>query len=154
MTGRRVAVSTQEKNPRSAVIRTVLVAVFALFPLLNCALLVIMDELQPYVGSLPAWVFPALNGALVAVTVLIGICTRVLAIPGVNAWLRRYAKWLAPEDKAQTPTDPALTDEYHVASRDGLTTYDGGKITVHPSVDGYFSTPIDVAGDTSLDPDK
>ena len=118
MTGRRVAVSTQEKNPRSAVIRTVLVAVFALFPLLNGALLVIMDELQPYVGSLPAWVFPALNGALVAVTVLIGICTRVLAIPGVNDWLRRYAKWLAPEDKAQTPADPELTEDYHLATRD------------------------------------
>lgn len=117
MTGRRVAVSTQEKNPRSAVARTVLVAVFALFPILNATLLVIMDELQPYVGQLPAWVFPALNGVLVAVTVLIGICTRVLAVPGVNAWLRRYAKWLAPEDKQAPPADPALTDEFHEVNR-------------------------------------
>jgi len=118
VTGKRVAVSTQEKNPRSAVARTVLVAVFALFPILNAALLVIMDELQPYVGQLPAWVFPALNGVLVAVTVLIGICTRVLAVPGVNDWLRRYAKWLAPEDKQDPTADPNLTDEFHEVNRD------------------------------------
>lgn len=117
MTGRRVAVSGQEKNPRSAVARTVLVAVFALFPILNGALLVIMDELQPYVGQLPAWVFPALNGVLVVVTVLIGICTRVLAIPGVNVWLRQNARWLSPEDKHPAAEPPSDDGEWEPARR-------------------------------------
>lgn len=106
MTGRRVALSGQEKNPRSAVARTVFVAVLALFPILNAALAVIIAELQPYQVNLPAWLFPALNGILVATAVLMGIFTKVMALPGVNAWLRKYVPWLSPEDKHPAPAEP------------------------------------------------
>ncbi|MCY0905466.1 hypothetical protein [Arthrobacter sp. H14-L1] len=74
-------------------------AVVALVPLLNGVLPIIIETLKPYEGYVPGWVFLALNGALGAVTVLIALVTRILAIPGVNVWLRRYAPWLAPENK-------------------------------------------------------
>lgn len=99
MSGDHAAVSTQEKNPRSAVVRTVVVAVLVLFPSLNIALGIIVEEMEPYSASVPGWVFGILNGAIAATAVLLGIGTRILAIPGVNAWLREHAAWLAPEGK-------------------------------------------------------
>lgn len=98
--GEHVALSTQERNPRSAVLRTVLVAAVALFPLLNGALKVLVEELEPYRANLPDWLFVALNIAITVVVVLIGVFTRVMAIPGVNDWLRKYVPLFAPEDKA------------------------------------------------------
>ncbi|WP_284986953.1 hypothetical protein [Arthrobacter sp. fls2-241-R2A-172] len=89
--------STQERNPRSAVLRTVF-AVVALVPLLNGVLLATVEALKPYEVYLPAWVFPALNGILVAIAALTALVTRVLAVPGVNDWLRKYLPILAPED--------------------------------------------------------
>lgn len=99
MAGRR-ALSTQERNPRSAVIRTVLVAAVALFPLLNVALKIVVEELEPYRVSLPEWLFAALNVSITVVVVIIGIFTRVMAIPVVNEWLRKYVPLFAPEDDA------------------------------------------------------
>ena len=90
--------STQERNPRSAVARTVLAAVVAAFPLLNGVLLVALEVLKPYELHLPGWVFLWLNGALAVVTALTALFTRILAVPGVNDWLRRYLPIFAPED--------------------------------------------------------
>lgn len=92
--------ATQERNPRSAVFRTILAAVVGLFPLLNGILVITIDLLKPYEVHLPGWVFLGLNGALVAATVLAAWVTRVLAIPGVNEWLRKYRvlSWFTPED--------------------------------------------------------
>ncbi|MBT8162784.1 MULTISPECIES: hypothetical protein [Arthrobacter] len=104
-----IPASTQEKNPRSAVLRTVLAAVIALFPLLNLVLAVVIDQLKPYQVNLPGWVFLWLNGALAVVTVITALATRILAIPGVNDWLRKYAPAFAPEDKITVPTSVAST---------------------------------------------
>ena len=92
--------ATQETNPRSAVLRTVLAAAVALFPLLNGILAAVIDALRPYEVHLPAWVFLALNGTLVAATALAALVTRVLAVPGVNDWFRKYKvlRWFTPED--------------------------------------------------------
>lgn len=97
------ALSTQERNPRSAVLRTVLVAAVALFPLLNGALKIVVEELEPYRVSLPEWLFVALNVAIAVTVVLMGIFTRVMAVPGVNEWLRKYVPLFAPEDTASAP---------------------------------------------------
>lgn len=93
-----VALSTQERNPRSAVIRTVFAAVVAGFPLINGALLITNAELQAYAIHLPGWVFVTLNIGLAVTAVVTAIVTRILAIPGVNEWLRRFFPLLAPED--------------------------------------------------------
>lgn len=96
--GEHVALSTQEKNPRSAVWRTILAAAIALFPLLNGILGVTIELLKPYELQLPGWIFLVLNGSLVVVTLIAAWVTRVLAIPGVNDWLRRYVPLFSPED--------------------------------------------------------
>ncbi len=93
-----VRASTQERNPRSAVLRTVLAAVIALFPLLNGVLVASIEVLKPYEVHLPGWVFLLLNAALAVVTIITALVTRVLAVPGVNDWLRKYLPIFAPED--------------------------------------------------------
>ena len=108
MTGRRVAVSTQEKNPRSAVIRTVVVAALTLFPILNLTLGIIVEEMRPYGDVVPGWVFGILNAGIVVTTVALAILTRVLAIPGVNEFFRSHFTPLSPEDK--TKVDPGEGD--------------------------------------------
>ncbi|QSZ53262.1 hypothetical protein RI444_15500 [Paenarthrobacter sp. AT5] len=91
------ALSTQERNPWSAVVRTA-AAVLALIPIINGITALIVELLKPYEVYLPAWVFPALNGIMVATALLASLVTRVMARPDVNAWLRKYAPFLAPED--------------------------------------------------------
>jgi len=92
--------STQERNPRSAALRTALAVAVAAFPLLNGVLLAVIDALKPYEVYLPGWVFIGLNGTLIAATALAAVVTRVLAVPGVNEWLRKYRilRWFTPED--------------------------------------------------------
>lgn len=98
MADHRAATSTQERNPWAAVRRTVL-AVVGFFPLLNGVLVAAIDALKPYEVHLPGWVFLVLNGTLLAATILAALVTRVLAVPGVNEWLRehRVARWFTPE---------------------------------------------------------
>lgn len=95
-----VPTSTQERYPWSAVARTALAAAVALFPLLNAILAAAIEALKPYEVHLPGWVFLGLNGALLAATILAALVTRVLAVPGVNDWLRKYRilRWFTPED--------------------------------------------------------
>lgn len=93
-----VAVSTQEKSPWAAVRRTA-VAVVALIPILNGVAALTIELLKPYEVYLPSWIFPALNGILVATALLAAWVTRVLAMPQVNDWLRAHLPMLAPEGK-------------------------------------------------------
>ena len=97
-------VSTQERNPRSAVLRTILAMVIAAFPLLNGTLHAVLAALEPYNAFVPGWVFIFLNGTLLAATIIAAVVTRVLAVPGVNEWLRKYRllRWFTPEDGDST----------------------------------------------------
>lgn len=101
MADHRAELATQERHPRSAVARTVLAAVVGLFPLMNGILVAVLEALEPYEVVLPGWLFLALNGTLLAATILAGVVTRVLAVPGVNDWLskHRVLRWFTPEDK-------------------------------------------------------
>jgi hypothetical protein len=95
------AVSTQERSPWAAVRRT-LAAIVSAIAVINGIAAVVIDVLEPYNGQLPSWVFPALNGILVATALLATIVTRVLAMQKVNDWLREYLPLLAPEGKTNT----------------------------------------------------
>jgi hypothetical protein len=97
--GDHSALSTQERNPWSAVART-FAAIVALIPVLNGVAALTIELLKPYEVHLPVWVFPALNGVLVATALLAAWVTKVLARPDVNDWLRTYLPLLAPEDKS------------------------------------------------------
>ena len=99
MTGDHVAKTTQELNPRSTVVRSTLLALAAALPIMNAALAVIVQELRPYGEVVPGWVFGILNGGIIVTALAISIGTKIMALPGVNDWLRRHAAWLAPEDR-------------------------------------------------------
>ena len=105
MTGKRAAVSTQEKNPRSTIVRSVFVALVALLPIMNITLAIIVQELRPYGEAIPGWVFGILNGGIVVTALAISIGTKIMAIPGFNEWLRANAPWLAPEDSSAEPEE-------------------------------------------------
>lgn len=81
--GRYEARPTQAAHPWRATARTVVAAIVGLAALTPT----IVDELG--IGALP-WA-----AAAVAVA---GAVTRILAIPGVIDWTRRFLPWLAPGD--------------------------------------------------------
>ena len=111
---KHLALSTQERNPRSAANRTFFVALVVLFPVANAALIILQDELGKSGLSLPGWVTAALNVAVLVTSLLIRVATRIMAIPGVNDKLRRYAPVLAPEDSpaAATPSEEAPSGDH------------------------------------------
>lgn len=71
---------TQTRHPWRATARTVLAAAVGAASLLPTVVAVAHLDAVPAVGQAVA---------------VAGVMTRILAIPGVDAWLRRYAPWLA-----------------------------------------------------------
>jgi hypothetical protein len=71
---------TQVRHPWRATARTVLAGLVAALPIVPVAVHELGVESVPWVA-----------GALV----VIGAATRVLAMPGVDAWLRKFVPWLA-----------------------------------------------------------
>lgn len=79
-----VPAPTQTRHPWRATARTVFAATVALLPFLPAV-----------ADALGVSAVPVVAGALAAV----GGITRVLAMPGVDGWLRRFLPWLAAEPK-------------------------------------------------------
>lgn len=88
---------TQVQHPAKAVNRTVLAAVVAFFPLINGILLAVQDWLVENTTIIPAELYAWVNGVLVAALALVALVTRVLAVPGVNDWLRDHLAFLAAD---------------------------------------------------------
>lgn len=101
MTGRRVAVSTQEQHPWKAVARTVLALVIGLAG----SWAVIVEA----AGVDPSWQWVTSSLAVAAAV------TRLMAVPLINGWLQSVGLGAEPKPK---PADPNLTDEYHEVNRD------------------------------------
>lgn len=104
MTGRRVAISTQEQHPWKAVLRTVLQLVIGLAfaaPLIVAALTGDSAE--------------AAGGALAVFLTVSAAITRLMAVPYINGLLRRFGLGSEPKPKTET-ADPNLTD-WHDATR-------------------------------------
>lgn len=100
--------TTQELNPGRAVGRTLLAALVAFFPLVNGVLLAVQDWLTQNTEILPAALYTWANGVLIAGLALAALVTRVLAVPGVNDWLRKHLRILAPDNKTgDTPAGTA-----------------------------------------------
>ena len=79
---------TQVRNPRRATVRTVFAAVVSL------------AAITPFiVGALGV---ATTGGGWAAVLAVAGAITRVMALPGVNAWIESYVPWLAPEKTNET----------------------------------------------------
>lgn len=99
--------ATQAAHPWRATTRTVFAALIGLASM--WALIVETLGLDP---GIP-WV-----AASIAVT---GAVTRVLALPGVIAWLERYVPWLAPGDRSSGDDEWSLAQNTHYGDlRDDL----------------------------------
>ena len=84
----RVTEPTQVRNPRRALIRTIFAATVSL------------AAITPFiVGALGV---TATGGVWAAILAVAGAITRVMALPGVNAWIESYVPWLAPEKTNET----------------------------------------------------
>lgn len=94
-------ISTQEANPGKAVLRTFVAALLAFGPLVNGVLLAVQGWLADNTDVVPAELAVQVNGVLLAGLALVALVTRVLAVPGVNAWLRAHLPLLAPDSKGK-----------------------------------------------------
>lgn len=91
--------STQERNPASAVIRTILqvgVPAFLSLGVVLPEILAVIEENMP--GVLPEGLRLWLLGAAGILTGASAAIARIMAIPAVNDFLREYFPWLAPEN--------------------------------------------------------
>ena len=92
-------VPTQVANPGRATLRTalaVLVGLVAALPTLNATL----AALQAYLSEqaqvvIPAWVWLVVNGTAAVLLFISGLVTRLLAVPGVNEWVKTNLPALA-----------------------------------------------------------
>lgn len=92
-------VPTQVANPGRATLRTalaVLIGLVAALPTLNATL----AALQAYLSEqaqvvIPAWVWLVVNGSAAVLLFISGLVTRLLAVPGVNEWVKAHLPALA-----------------------------------------------------------
>lgn len=76
--------TTQVRHPWRATFRTVVAAAVGLLPLLPLVATAASATTIPWV---------------IAMLGIAGAVTRVLAVPGVESWLRKYFSWLSAEPK-------------------------------------------------------
>lgn len=90
-------VPTQVANPSRASLRTAVAAIVGLVLVLNPVLAIVIEVLRSLepTFAIPPLVYVILNGIILVVTAIITLVTRVLAIPGVNEWIKNYLPWLA-----------------------------------------------------------
>jgi hypothetical protein len=95
----RAGLSTQEANPTRAANRTALQALTAALLVVVGALPLILEfAVEDLEGVLSAELYAWLVGAAALTAALARLWARIMAVPGVNAWLRQSAPWLAPGD--------------------------------------------------------
>lgn len=91
------AAATQIANPLRATVRTIVQALVTLIPLGNTAAGITLAYLTAQTDlDVPAWAFLVVNGVLVGTAFVIGLVTRLMANPLVNAFVQRRLPWLAP----------------------------------------------------------
>jgi len=122
------ATTTQSAHPWRATVRTIFAAVIAL------------SALAPLIYSAAAQQSPELaTGAVGGVLVAAGAITRIMAIPGVEAFLQRFLPFLSAAQR----NDPNVTGEAPISEFDALVE------------DGKNSYPIPGAHDaTTADPER
>ena len=78
-------------------VRTIVQALVVIVPIANLIAAAIAAYLSEQVNlTVPAWVFVALNGIVVATALLMGLVARVMALPGVNTWLVKFGLGSVP----------------------------------------------------------
>lgn len=77
------------------VVRTILVALVVIVPTANGLLPLVADAFNR--PDVPANVYLWVNGVIAAVLVVVGILTRLIAIPRINAWLTKLGAGSVPK---------------------------------------------------------
>ena len=91
-------VTTQAANPGRATLRTALaVGIPAFLGLLVIVPLIIQEVVDGFGQHLPDGLRLWLLGAAAVITAASATITRVMAIPGVIDWTRRFLPFLAPD---------------------------------------------------------
>lgn len=92
------------------VLRTIVQGLVVLVPAANLVAAAIANYLAEQVDVVvPAWVFIALNGIVVATALLMGLVARVMAVPGVNAWLVKVGLGSVPAEAVKSGEVDRLT---------------------------------------------
>lgn len=96
------ASATQTEHPTRAAVRTFIQTLIPSLPLLVLAvppvIEVILDETTRHGVTLPGWAYTALAGTAVVCALVAAIVARVMAIPAVEAALRKLGLGAAPTD--------------------------------------------------------
>lgn len=132
------AKTTQSAHPWRATIRTVFTAVIAL------------AALAPLIYAAAAQQSPELaTGAFAGVLAASGALTRIMAVPGVEAFLQRFAPWLAAGDR----NDPDVTGSLEVHELDAVVKRAAREAkTAYPVTSAHEATTADPARYGSSDP--
>lgn len=89
-----VATTTQQQHPWRAVVRTVLAVLIGVGVVVPLVVAVVLDQFDVYLpDGAKAW----LLGASAFVVALSGAVTRIIAIPAVDAWLKRIGLASSPQ---------------------------------------------------------
>lgn len=91
-------VPTQVANPSRTSWRTFTQAILPALVILNGMLLALQSVLNDpeYSAYVPAWAWAAVNGGLLISAFLSKVIAQVMAVPGVNEWIKTYLPGLAP----------------------------------------------------------
>lgn len=90
------AQGTQVANPRRAMIRTIVQSIVPLLVIVNAGALGIIGFLNEQTDLvIPGTVFVWLNGTIAVTSFVIGLVARIMATPGLDAFLVKYVPWLA-----------------------------------------------------------
>jgi len=80
------------------VLRTIVSALVALVPIVNGIAAVVITYLNGQTDvAIPGWVFVWLNAILVGTALVMGLITRIMAVPGVNDWLVKIGLGSVPK---------------------------------------------------------
>lgn len=95
--------STQEEHPNKASVRTFLQTLIAtlvlVVPFVPMLVNIVLEEFGKAGVEPPGWLYAALTGASVACALVAAIITRIMAIPGVNDWLKKLGIGTEPKFK-------------------------------------------------------
>jgi len=101
------------------VLRTIVASLVALVPIANGVALAVAEYLRVQEDVvIPAWVFLVLNAVIAGTALVMGLVTRIMAVPGVNEWLTKVGLGSVPK-KAIEPDGAIAIDPKVVATMTG-----------------------------------
>lgn len=96
-----IPLSTQEKHPNKASVRTFVQSVVAVLivavPSVPIVVNIILDEFGKAGVEAPGWLYAVLSGASVVAALVAAIVARVMAVPGVNRLLTKIGLGSEPK---------------------------------------------------------